>query len=62
MKIEATTKAGRAGALDAVMLMATSWEFQREHMPYREIGHLSVRHVMTRARIPQTAATPTSPR
>lgn len=26
----------------------------REHMPYREIGHLSVRHVMTRARIPHT--------
>jgi 2-haloacid dehalogenase len=26
----------------------------REHMPYREIGHLSVRHVMTRAKIPHT--------
>ncbi len=26
----------------------------REHTPYREIGHLSVRHVMTRAKIPHT--------
>jgi 2-haloacid dehalogenase len=26
----------------------------REHMPYREIGHLSVRHVLTRARIEHT--------
>jgi 2-haloacid dehalogenase len=26
----------------------------RKHMPYREIGHLSVRHVMTRAKIPHT--------
>jgi 2-haloacid dehalogenase len=26
----------------------------RAHMPYREIGHLSVRHVMERARIPHT--------
>src|SRR3978361_1274621 len=27
---------------------------QREHMPYREIGHLSVRQVMDRAGIPHT--------
>jgi 2-haloacid dehalogenase len=27
---------------------------QREHTSYREIGHLSVRHVLTRARIPHT--------
>jgi 2-haloacid dehalogenase len=26
----------------------------RAHTPYREIGHLSVRHVLTRARIPHT--------
>lgn len=26
----------------------------RQHTPYREIGHLSVRHVMTRAGIPHT--------
>jgi 2-haloacid dehalogenase len=26
----------------------------REHMPYREIGHLSVHHVLTRARIEHT--------
>ena len=26
----------------------------REHMPYREIGHLSVRHVLTRARVEHT--------
>src|SRR5437762_5659339 len=29
---------------------------QREHTPYREIGHLSVRHVLTRARIAHTEA------
>jgi 2-haloacid dehalogenase len=28
----------------------------REHTPYREIGHLSVRHVLTRARIEHTEA------
>jgi 2-haloacid dehalogenase len=28
----------------------------RQHMPYREIGHLSVRHVLTRARIAHTEA------